>query len=233
MHPGAKLLCSASAIAAVFSLPSPIDLFFGIGGFVLALAIDDIGSRDRSFVFVRLLLFGAVWLLVIHCVRLPPLRIDVAGLHKAGTFLARVALAFALTIWWSKSSTKEETYAFLIARRIPMPLMLVLLRAIYAIPQLETRSREVLTNYRLRGFPMDRLRDRIKAAVITLPTIFTSFAISLSESTATLITKGVFLEGRKTTLTRLEWRWSDTFACLTSTLVAGTLLTLKGCRLWP
>jgi hypothetical protein len=168
-------------------------------------------------------------LFLIHGLDYHTRAVSLPGLRVMGEASVRFASVFAATLWLAKTMTKEELFALMLFLKIPMTVTVVIFRAIWFLPRIAKRIDDVLLAHTLRGVKATNILRRALALPPALHAIFSSMLLEICDSSVTLLSKGIWIEGNKTSFLALRWSYKDIPAAAAACLLI-VIATLKGCR---
>ncbi len=218
-HPLTHIVVAAALALLAATLPVEA------GAMVLALGLmGAVHSRRRTEarftgMFLKILAVAALFLVLIHGVRLRPPGISHEGLIAAADSFIHIAAPVTAVIYLTKRIRMEELFALLIDLRVPPVVILVLFRTLWLVPRITERMDEVMTAQMLLGMRIKSTRERIRAIIPTLSPIFSSMLGEISENSLTLTARGFLTSGQKSHLTDLRYSWKDTALVIIITLI--------------
>ncbi len=162
-----------------------------------------------TWTFLRLLLVAAGFLLIMHGIAWPALRLSSEGVLMALDHFRNIAVPIVVVMYLSKVIRAEEMFALLIDLHIPPALILIIFRTLWLVPRFVSRIDDVITAQRLRGMRIENVFARMKALPPTLGPVFSSMLEEISENALVMNARGFMQPGRKTHLTRLKIGFYD------------------------
>jgi energy-coupling factor transporter transmembrane protein EcfT len=203
LHPLSKLLASLALVAIFIRLPAPYDSSMAMAVFLLATLVGRGSAAPLARILLRLFLTAMLWLLAMHTLRFSPPYFLFRELGSLLPYAGRFALALGLVASWNRVFTKDEIYAVLVNWAVPSPIVFLILRSVFLVPQIQRRAVDVLVAYHARGERLESLSDRARALLRSVPTLIASVFSESVDASIALSTKGIFNPGPRTTMARL------------------------------
>jgi energy-coupling factor transporter transmembrane protein EcfT len=227
MHPATRFIISICFVFAALKTGAPWNLVIVLLGLLYSFSINSRSGFNPSTVFARMLVFALVVLFLIHGFDFHTHAISRKGLRTVENAGVRFASLFAATLWLVKRTTKEELYALMLTCKLPMVATLVIFRALWFLPHVFKRVRDVLLAHKLRGVKSSNVFRRSLALAPALYAIFASMLLEICDSSVTLLSKGIWIHGPKSSFLVLRWSYKDWIALGAAGLVI-VLLLFKG-----
>ncbi|MDR3554135.1 MAG: energy-coupling factor transporter transmembrane component T [Syntrophobacteraceae bacterium] len=228
MHPATRFIIAICFVFAALKTGVPLNFVIVLLGLLYAFSVKSRSGFNPSSIFARMLVFALVVLFLIHGVDFHTHAISQKGLRTAGNAGVRFASVFAATLWLVKRTTKEELYALMLSLKLPMVATLLIFRAIWFLPHVSKRVRDVLLAHQLRGVKSSNVFRRSLALAPALYAIFASMLLEICDSSVTLLSKGIWIHGPKSSFLVLRWSYKDWMAVGAAGLMI-VMLLFKGC----
>jgi energy-coupling factor transport system permease protein len=160
--------------------------------------IKPLPSHDPGNIFLRLWLTAGFFLTIIHTISYDDgLIFNQDRLYVAGKSFFRIGSLMVTFLWIIRTMKAEELYAMLIDLRFPVPVIYVIFQAIYLIPRLIERAKDILVAQQARGFILRGVRCRLKALILILSPLFSTMIYELEEGAASISSRGLQAPGKK------------------------------------
>lgn len=210
LHPGTNIFIVFLFVLSVFKFSLTYQAVILIFGALLLLKTKPLLHQDPLFIFLRLLLIAAFFLLLIHCISWNgKLVFREEGLILAGKSFFRICSLMISFLWLVRTIKTEEFYAMLIDLHLPIKVIYVLFQVIYLIPKLVDRSKEILLAQQLRGFAMKGILNRLKAYVLILSPLLSATIYEMEENAIALSARGLQSKESKTHLAQICFTRAD------------------------
>ncbi len=229
MHPATRFFIASCFVFAALSTKEPINYCIVGLGILYSFSVKSRNNFNPTKVFARMLVFAIIVLFLLNGIHFHTRTINVKGLRIVGDASVRFASVFAATLWLVKRTVKEEFYALMLSLKMPMVATLVVFRAIWFLPHIFKRVRDVLLAHKLRGIKSSNVFRRSLALAPALYAIFASMLLEICDSSVALVSKGIWIHGRKSSFILLRWSYKDWIAVGTAGAIV-ILLIFKGCN---
>ncbi len=230
MHPATRFLMAFCFVFAALNTTVPVNgIIVGLG-ILYSFSVKSRNGFNPAKVFARMLVFAIFVLFLIHGIDFHTRSIDYTGLQIVAEASVRFASVFAATLWLVKCTTREELYALMLSLRMPMAATLVLFRSIWFLPHIFKRVKDVLLAHKLRGIGSSNVFRRSMALAPALYAIFASMLLEICDSSVALLSKGIWIRGRKSSFVELRWSYKDLIAVAAAMAVVAILI-FKGCNI--
>ncbi len=230
MHPAARIMLAFCFVLAALNAKAPVNYSIAGLGILYSFSIKSRSGFNPAKIFAKMLLFGIVILFLMHGLNFHTRALSTKGLRVVADGALRFASVFAATLWLVKGTTKEELYALMLSVRMPIAAILVVFRAIWFLPHIFKRVRDVLLAHRLRGLDSSNFFRRCLALAPALHAIFASMVLEICESSVVMVSKGIWIGGPKSSSLQLRWSCRDWIAAGAAGLVI-VILLFKGTHL--
>jgi energy-coupling factor transport system permease protein len=199
LHPVTRLSIALSFIIFIWRIPlayQAIAVF--LGAIIIWGIAKPLPSQDPGNIFLRLWLTAGFFLTMIHTISYDDgLIFNQDRLYVAGKSFFRIGSLMVAFLWIIRTMKTEELYAMLIDLRLPIPVIYVIFQALYLIPRLIERAKDILVAQQARGFILRGVRRRIKALILILSPLFSTMIYELEEGAASIAARGLHAPGMK------------------------------------
>lgn len=226
MHPASRFLLALCFLTAALHAEMPFNYLIVASGLLYSFWVSCRSGFNPAKVFAKMLCLALFMLFLIHGLDYHARAASMKGLKIMGEAGLRFASLFAATLWLVKRTKKEELFALMLALKIPMPVTVLIFRAIWFVPHISKRIKDVLLAHSLRGVKSTNFFRRSLALPAALYAIFSSMLLEICDSSVTLLSKGIWIEGKKSSLLTLQWSYKDFLAAAACLFVV--ILILKG-----
>lgn len=217
LHPLTHILVAGEIALVMLVLP----LYQGLAVLAVWLSITlVIPARTETKLtgaFLKIFGIAAVFLFLLHGLRLRPPGISVEGMTTGLGHFLHIAVPVTLILYCSRRIKSEELFALLIDLKVPPVIIFILFRTLWLVPRFIERTDEVIIAQKLHGMRIDTFPRRVRALLPSLSTIISSMFEELSENSLTLSTRGFLQPGGKSHLTTLTFGWRDGVLFCTAT----------------
>ncbi|MBN1293631.1 MAG: energy-coupling factor transporter transmembrane protein EcfT [Candidatus Latescibacteria bacterium] len=223
LNPGTHILIASEITLSAIILPILPGTVILLIFFIIALVVPSRTDFRLTREFLKILIVGVVFLILIHGIYWNPLSISYFGLLTGLNKFIHIASPVICVIYLSRRIRSEELFALLIDFNVPSTIILILFRTLWLVPRFNERIDEVVIAQKLRGMRVKTAAQRIRALIPTLNPIFSSMLNEISFNSLTLSSRGFLRPGEKTHFTRLKYGWIDVTAIIGSTFALGVL----------
>ncbi|MGC9197178.1 MAG: energy-coupling factor transporter transmembrane component T family protein [Syntrophobacteraceae bacterium] len=228
MHPASRLLLALCFVTVALHTGPPFNYALVGAGILYSFWVPCRSGFNPAKVFAKMLFLAIVMLFLIHGIDYHTRTASMKGLRVMGEASVRFASVFAATLWLAKRTTKEELFALMLSFKIPMAVTVVIFRAIWFLPHISKRINDVLLAHALRDVKSSNIFTRALALSPALYSVFSSMLLEICDSSVTLLSKGIWIEGNKSSFLALRWSYKDFLAAAACLLIV--IATLKGCH---
>lgn len=228
LYPATRVFIVLSFIIFIWRIPltyQAIAVFLGV--IIVWWIIRPLPSQDPGNIFLRLWLAAGFFLTIIHTINYDNgLIFNQNGLYVAGKGFFRIGSLMVAFLWIIRTMKSEELYAMLIDLRLPVPVIYVIFQAVYLIPRLIERAKDILVAQQARGFILKGVHGRLKALVLILSPLFSTMIYELEEGAASIAARGLHAPGRKTHLCKIKFTALDAMLFVASIVVTSVFLAM-------
>lgn len=227
LHPVAHVVIVLDLVLVTFCVPVIPGLAI-LGAFCAAVLITPSRTGTRlAGPFLKLILFAAVFLVLLHGIQWRPLQILPAGMREAAGSFRLIASVVVSILYLARQITGEEMYALFLDFRIPPSIILILFRTLWLVPRFIERIDEVVLAQKLRGMPVDSAFSRARAVVPSFTPIFASMLEETFEQAMIITIRGFLEPGLKTHTSVLAFRGRDWMVIIFSVLITVMILAYR------
>ena len=225
-HPFTNLFIVLCIVTVALILPVPAGILLIAAWCGITLLVPARTDARLAVPFLKLILFAAVFLVLIDGVQWRPLAILPDGLAEAADRFRLIALIIVSVLYLGRMVTGEEMYALFLDFRIPPALTLIIFRTLWLVPRFIERMDEVVLAQRLRGMPTGGAFARFRAVLPALTPVSASLLEETYEQAMVITMRGFLEPGKKTHALRLRFAFRDAVAVAVAVLAAAGLIAM-------